>query len=819
MPGLMSLFEYYPTKPTESVLTVASYDNDGCLWLSYEVYCTRLLQKEQSLAKLPPQTLSLLNKAFANPNKPECWDNLQLKLSDEQNGIVQRLKPSILTADQYHQASKHFLTHGSLKGWDDETTISSEDRQALEKMLDEHYGLFNVNADIILSGSNRQCQRIDYYNSTKSNEAPKPSSVWVLSTIGQFLSRFRDKKITVASFLLADLWENKKFGTTAQDIREKHIDQKTGQYQEQNKANKSDTDNRIDSLAENDPHKWVLLYTQLHYLANCFPDRTIHFHFIDDRSDILNSLKKLFSENPSFIPFNVCLHLKQVNNTGLTEHDHQVFKPCRIQGEGPINHHWQSDGRYLIAQNTRQQSPLEHKQKQQYLQLVTDIASIDVPEKPIKRVILSECIKQIAQANARIAELKALKNTVETRNPRAAWRSPQAWKEWYQRQSLSNTFSLQAWSNWWQGKHHHNNELPIGMYPWETRTIFDDDLIKNSTNNGNSDTFSQYRYKVLGLANPFDVWPTKTQVINCIERDLSAANKQLPLLQKERDYWIEQHRSLVNGRIQEFMGQSKPQGECASDDEQNAPYFDLTGQCYAIKTAAGMHQNASEATLDTELINSEAEALTEGDPSLSFGYRVMTKIPENTEAFQTWLNGLVKGDSSNAGQVDTGDKHSEILPTLMSLQNTLDQYLCHSLRQFKSVFAANALTPAQWQHIFAAVRHKLIEQVKSQLKPTVSTQQAQEIQQQLPQKVLAEVIQVASKVKGFDAQYTACQAALKSRSPHWYSLLATVPVQKTNAPVDSSHRVLNTSNSLWTYCSALIWPDNRRVHPIPTIEH
>ncbi len=56
-----------------------------------------------------------------------------------------------------------------------------------------------------------------------------------------------------------------------------------------------------------DPSKISLLYTQMQYLGSTYPERPITFHFLDDRTDILQTIGLFYHTFPQFVPDTVFL--------------------------------------------------------------------------------------------------------------------------------------------------------------------------------------------------------------------------------------------------------------------------------------------------------------------------------------------------------------------------------------------------------------------------------------------------------------------------------------------------------------------------------
>lgn len=68
-----------------------------------------------------------------------------------------------------------------------------------------------------------------------------------------------------------------------------------------------------------DESKFLMLYSQIQYIAQKYPDENINFEFYDDKEDILKPLYELFSKNPDLIPANVTLHINRYLNGNLME--------------------------------------------------------------------------------------------------------------------------------------------------------------------------------------------------------------------------------------------------------------------------------------------------------------------------------------------------------------------------------------------------------------------------------------------------------------------------------------------------------------------
>lgn len=732
----------YATLSESEPLVIGSYDNDGCAYLSYEAYCQRLLQDKVDFSQGNDEPKQLrLNRAIHHFSQNGSMNSYSGGVGTE---IVAQINEKlVLTAAQFDKITQSFLKYGSLKHYRNRDNISKKHLNTLETMLQTHYKSFQ-GVDIIISGSNRQYYERDYSNSSKTGVAANPSGIHILAQMGHFLSNLLPrKKVKTDHFLLADLFDDATPGSTAKNIQKKLLP--NGKYPPRTPdalgdyAGKpfSTTDGVLSDFSRYDEDKLTLLYAQMQYFANKYPNRTIQFKFFDDRLDILQALQSTFQDNPELIPQNITLELQQRDTIqGMPS----SFAPQTINGNGPINQNWQMDCRYLIYQVNKEMAEDQAQAKNVALESrllkiktltsFTKLAEICSKESkdPLKSLIITEraaLATKITEKTARIAELEALKTTVQARNPRGAWRSSEAWADWWTRQTVSNFFSAKAWSDWATGQHNIKNEVetitdikdntkdrvtPIGLWAGPTWLGGESTRLDNLTNDVR-----------LGATLPTFLtgcaWPTKKTVIDRIDESLQAVRESL---RTEEARVIELHQQLVNDPTKAFMGAAVSLGF--------GQPFDLAGQCY---------QCTPITTQESSLNNSprtvaSAESVPGNSKTAKHSLQVMCPVNNTDDAqplfensgFTDWLN---EDTTANARPVvqRLGVEKSwgrEIADKLTGIQHTLDQHLTHALRTFAASVSKTGqnVTEPDLQHMFAIAREQLINDLRTQIQDALS---------------------------------------------------------------------------------------------------
>jgi hypothetical protein len=173
------------------------------------------------------------------------------------------------------------------------------------KVDNKHYA-----KNIILVGSNRQC-----YVDDKHNFRSAGSCFPAIKEISKYIGA------TLDYFLLADI-----FFKTVESKSDKPLD-----LQEDFNPTK-------DQIPYFDETKGMLIYAQIHKIANENPEETIVLHFYDDRNyddengriGILHALLKFYTVNTQLIPKNVTLHLHHYAGKN-------VYDMGQITGTGSID--------------------------------------------------------------------------------------------------------------------------------------------------------------------------------------------------------------------------------------------------------------------------------------------------------------------------------------------------------------------------------------------------------------------------------------------------------------------------------------------------
>ncbi len=149
----------------------------------------------------------------------------------------------------------------------------------------------------VIVGSNRQSKKIDDVNARVAGKGSAFPAIRAAAT---------ELNAELDTFLLADVYGELEDGTSFDRAVKKSSHHAKWKF---------------------DDTKLSILYTQIQRAASLHPGDEIDFDFYDDRTDILDSLKKVFTANPHLIPANVTLRLHQYKGGEVVD-----YQP--IQGQG-----------------------------------------------------------------------------------------------------------------------------------------------------------------------------------------------------------------------------------------------------------------------------------------------------------------------------------------------------------------------------------------------------------------------------------------------------------------------------------------------------
>lgn len=193
-------------------------------------------------------------------------------------------------------------------------------------------------------GSNRQSHAIDAVNSErgyiegcsgiKQVYCTTPSYFPALQKLAATVSRDSNRNILLSQLLSPDIHHDREVGTSWYD---KTLDLRKNSEERQ----------------LFDKEKVLLLFAQMHYYQQLYPEQTIAFNFYDDTETILTALHNTFKQYPELIPSNIQLN--------LFHHQHN----------GPIY-------RFKAPIQGTQQKPLDFRY---HTQVLTDILETTSPEK------------------------------------------------------------------------------------------------------------------------------------------------------------------------------------------------------------------------------------------------------------------------------------------------------------------------------------------------------------------------------------------------------------------------------------------------------
>lgn len=184
----------------------------------------------------------------------------------------------------------------------------------------------------MMLGSARQSQCIERQNASHSGTGKL--CCWpLLEPLAQKLSLEWD------SFILEDCLQNPCL--THNDVQEPMILQNTLSKWNEKELNEKTARTYLNLLAQasvahvDNDEKIVLLYAQVHRCSLRFSEQTIIYTFVDDREDILESLKLFYSNHTDLIPTNVTLRLVLYNHHNLLTTTPTTLH--KIQGTGNAN--------------------------------------------------------------------------------------------------------------------------------------------------------------------------------------------------------------------------------------------------------------------------------------------------------------------------------------------------------------------------------------------------------------------------------------------------------------------------------------------------
>ncbi len=169
--------------------------------------------------------------------------------------------------------------------------------------LKKENDLFTKNYTFV--GSSRQSYSFDLGCATHNSNG---SCFPAIKIISDYLHT------TLDPILLADIFGNLKFGTSYERAMDSTY---IGEHAE----------------PMFDPSKVILIYAQIHRLANIHPDEEIIFDFYDDYGPILDSLKAFYERAPHLMPANVTFRLHRYVDGVCTPQG-------EIKGTGFIDEHF-----------------------------------------------------------------------------------------------------------------------------------------------------------------------------------------------------------------------------------------------------------------------------------------------------------------------------------------------------------------------------------------------------------------------------------------------------------------------------------------------
>lgn len=199
----------------------------------------------------------------------------------------------------------------------DQLTLESKSKPLIDYIINASKGYQHA---LLVSGSARQNPCLERLNSYKEN-AEAPYFCTILTMLLNIVKKEPKESHTpswkIMKYLLIDSFKHQPEGTFFDRIQ-----------QADSAVNEEDKE-FWNIRCSHDTSKLILLYTQVHKIAQKYPNANITYNFYDDRSDILIPLLDFISENKNFFPRNVNIRLHRYEHGSR-----RVIHYGSIQGTG-----------------------------------------------------------------------------------------------------------------------------------------------------------------------------------------------------------------------------------------------------------------------------------------------------------------------------------------------------------------------------------------------------------------------------------------------------------------------------------------------------
>jgi len=190
-------------------------------------------------------------------------------------------------------------------------------------LLDYIRAKANGQPTVLLVGSNRQSYDLDQHNARQNKNGS------CFAKYGELVRDFarRQQDVRLERLLMADVYNDLPNGTSF------------------NRAVDHPRDKQMHVNTVFDEDKISLLYAQVHSLASTYPGQPIRLYFYDDSQRILENLAKHYQSNPSCLPSNVSLVLRQYKQSNGVVLWYEEFK-ADINGCGSVDNNFRETLKY-----------------------------------------------------------------------------------------------------------------------------------------------------------------------------------------------------------------------------------------------------------------------------------------------------------------------------------------------------------------------------------------------------------------------------------------------------------------------------------------
>ncbi|HHI4117806.1 TPA: hypothetical protein ACGAER_002286 [Legionella pneumophila] len=167
---------------------------------------------------------------------------------------------------------------------------------------------------IVFNGSSRQSMFMEQVNALREKKLFRGSFCLALQKLCDYL------KVELDKTLLPDITGDLEYGTTFNRIMDEVLNIEWLDNKKLQHKHVPYPDYNENWHAKLDPFKRILLFAQIQKIRNDHPDEDIIFNFIDDKDDILSTLKKYFINYSYMIPHGVTLRLNHYDGSNVSSY-------------------------------------------------------------------------------------------------------------------------------------------------------------------------------------------------------------------------------------------------------------------------------------------------------------------------------------------------------------------------------------------------------------------------------------------------------------------------------------------------------------------